>query len=61
VPEYEGRGIGTALTLALLRRAHAAGAAMAHLEPDTPRAAGVYARLGFAETASVAIHVGMEG
>lgn len=60
VPAYEGRGIGTALTLALLHGARGAGAAIAHLEPETPRAAAVYERLGFAEVAGIAIHVGME-
>lgn len=60
VPAYEGRGIGSALTLALLHRAHEAGAAMAHLEPETARAAGVYARLGFVEAAAIAVHVGKE-
>ena len=61
VPAYEGRRIGTALTLALLHRARAAGAEMAHLEPETPRAAGVYERLGFAEAASLDIYLGMDG
>ncbi|MGD9956559.1 MAG: GNAT family N-acetyltransferase [Candidatus Nanopelagicales bacterium] len=60
-PAYEGSGIGTALTLALLRRAQASGARFAHLEPETARAARVYDRLGFAETASLDIYLGMDG
>lgn len=59
LPAYEGRGIGTALTLRLLHRARGVGAALAHLEPETPRAAAVYARLGFAEAAALDIYVGM--
>lgn len=57
LPAYEGRGIGTALTVELLDRAAARGAALAHLEPDTDRAAAVYARLGFVPAAGLDIYV----
>jgi ribosomal protein S18 acetylase RimI-like enzyme len=59
LPAYAGRGIGSALTLRLMSRARDAGAGLAHLEPETPRAAGVYARLGFVEAAALDIYVGM--
>lgn len=59
LPAYEGRGIGSALTLRLLHRARAVGAAFAHLEPETPRAAEVYERLGFTEGAALDIYVEM--
>ncbi|WP_432545965.1 GNAT family N-acetyltransferase [Kineococcus sp. SYSU DK004] len=49
VPDARGRGLGAALSSWLLARAVAAGARLAHLQPDDERAARVYARLGFAE------------
>ncbi|WP_369054063.1 GNAT family N-acetyltransferase [Kineococcus terrestris] len=49
VPDARGRGVGAALSSWLLARAAAAGARLAHLQPDDERAARVYARLGFTE------------
>lgn len=57
LPAYEGRGIGTAITAGLLERAAAAGALLAHLEPETPRAASVYRRLGFMEVPGIDIYL----
>ena len=57
LPAYEGRGFGTAVTAALLERAAAAGAHLAHLEPETPRAAAVYRRLGFVEVPGIDIYL----
>jgi ribosomal protein S18 acetylase RimI-like enzyme len=51
------RGIGGALTSWLLERGFAAGAALAHLNPDTEAAARLYARLGFVETAGLDVYV----
>jgi predicted N-acetyltransferase YhbS len=42
------RGVGAAVSWWLLRRGFGAGAAFAHLHADSPAAARVYARLGFA-------------
>jgi GNAT superfamily N-acetyltransferase len=50
LPEARRRGIGAALSAWLLERGLAAGAELAHLNPDTDAAARLYARLGFAET-----------
>jgi len=44
------RGVGGAVTSWLLERAFAAGATLAHLNPNSDAAARVYARLGFVET-----------
>lgn len=49
VPGARRRGVGAGLSSWLLERALAAGAALAHLQPDDDRAARVYARLGFTE------------
>jgi len=51
------RGIGGALTSWLLERAFAAGATLAHLNPDTDAAARLYARLGFVETVGLDVFV----
>jgi ribosomal protein S18 acetylase RimI-like enzyme len=50
VPGARRRGLGAALTTAVLQGGFGAGARLAHLAPDTDEAARVYARLGFAET-----------
>lgn len=60
VPDAEGRGIGTALTLRLLADAAALGARLAHLEPDTDRALGVYERLGFVSVPGLDIYLDHE-
>lgn len=51
------RGIGAAVSSMLLARGFAAGAELAHLNPDTDAAARIYERLGFAETAGFDVHV----
>jgi mycothiol synthase len=50
VPEWRGRGLGTALVAEVLRRAQAGGAQaiMLDVNVNNPGAARVYARLGFA-------------
>lgn len=55
-PAARRRGIGSALTSWLLERAFAAGAALAHLNPDTDAAARIYERLGFAETGGLDVY-----
>ncbi|MFC6238545.1 GNAT family N-acetyltransferase [Longivirga aurantiaca] len=57
LPEHEGRGVGTAVTAGLLTMAAGAGARLAHLEPETPRAASVYRRLGFVELPGIDIYL----
>lgn len=50
-PAYQGRGLGTALTLALAARLHAEfGPVALAVMGDNPRAIGLYDRLGFAAT-----------
>ena len=51
-----GRGIGSAITSWLVERAFAAGATLAHLNPDSEAAARLYSRLGFRETAGLDIY-----
>jgi GNAT superfamily N-acetyltransferase len=51
------RGIGAALTSWLLERAFAAGAELAHLNPETEEAARLYARMGFVETPGFDVYV----
>ena len=51
------RGVGAALSSWLLERGFAAGAELAHLNPDTDEAARLYGRLGFAETPGLDIYV----
>jgi len=51
-----GRGIGSAITSWLVERAFAAGATLAHLNPDSEAAARLYWRLGFKETAGLDIY-----
>jgi GNAT superfamily N-acetyltransferase len=50
-------GVGAYVSWWLLRRAFDRGAAFAHLHADTPAAARVYARLGFADAGAVDIFV----
>ena len=57
LPEYRRRGFGAAVSSWLLRRGFDAGAKLAHLQPDDERAARLYGRLGFVETAGLDIYV----
>ena len=49
--------MGGALCSWLLERRLTAGAALAHLSPDSDDAARLYARMGFAETAGLDVYV----
>jgi GNAT superfamily N-acetyltransferase len=51
------QGIGGAMISWLIDRAFAAGASLAHLNPDTDDAARLYARLGFVETGGLDIYL----
>jgi GNAT superfamily N-acetyltransferase len=51
------RGVGAALSSWLLERGFAAGADLAHLNPDTDDAARLYGRLGFTETPGLDVYV----
>jgi GNAT superfamily N-acetyltransferase len=51
------RGVGAALSSWLLERGLAAGAELAHLNPDTDDAARLYERLGFVDTPGLDIYV----
>jgi len=53
IPEARGKGIGTAMTLAPMRDARAAGHRIGILHPS-PMGRGVYERLGFEECGRVA-------
>ena len=57
LPAARRRGVGAALSSWLLERGFAAGAELAHLNPDTDEAARIYGRLGFAETPGLDIYV----
>ena len=57
LPGYRRRGFGAAVSSWLLRRGFDAGAKLAHLAPDDERAARLYSRLGFVETAGLDIYV----
>lgn len=50
------QGIGGAMTSWLLEKAFAQSATLAHLNPDSDAAAGLYARLGFIETAGLDVY-----
>jgi GNAT superfamily N-acetyltransferase len=52
-----GRGVAAAMSSWLLEQGFAAGAALAHLHPDSDSAAGIYARLGFTEVDGFDIYV----
>jgi ribosomal protein S18 acetylase RimI-like enzyme len=51
------RGVGAALSSWLLERGFAAGAELAHLNPDTDEAARLYERLGFTETPGLDVYI----
>ena len=51
------RGVGAAMSSWLLERGFAAGAELAHLNPDTDEAARLYGRLGFTETPGPDVYV----
>jgi GNAT superfamily N-acetyltransferase len=51
------RGVGAAVSSWLLERGFAAGADLAHLNPDTDEAARLYGRLGFTELPGLDVYV----
>ena len=51
------RGVGAAISSWLLERGFAAGAELAHLNPDTDEAARLYGRLGFTELPGLDVYV----
>lgn len=51
------RGVGAAISSRLLARGFAAGAELAHLNPDNDAAARIYERLGFTETTGFDVYV----
>ena len=55
--EARRRGVGAAMSSWLLEHGFAAGAELAHLNPDTDAAARLYERLGFTETPGHDIYV----
>jgi len=55
--EARQRGIGAAMSSWLLERGFAAGAELAHLNPDTAGAARLYGRLGFIELPGYDIYI----
>jgi GNAT superfamily N-acetyltransferase len=57
LPHARRRGVGAALSSWLLERGFAAGAELAHLNPDTDEAARLYERLGFTETPGLDVYV----
>lgn len=57
LPAARRRGVGTAITAAVLRWAVSTGADLAWLNPDTDEAASLYARLGFEETEGSDVYV----
>lgn len=57
LPAARRRGVGAALSSWLLERGFAAGAELAHLNPDTDAAARIYERLGFIETPGLDVYV----
>ncbi len=56
-PDARRRGMASALSGWLLTRGFAAGATLAHLNPDDEAAARVYARLGFVEQGGFDVYV----
>jgi GNAT superfamily N-acetyltransferase len=60
VPRARRRGVGAALVSWLVERGFAAGAELAHLNPNTDEAARIYARLGFVETAGLDVYVDVQ-
>jgi GNAT superfamily N-acetyltransferase len=57
LPSARRRGAGAALSSWLLERGFAAGAELAHLNPDSDSAARLYGRLGFSETPGYDVYV----
>jgi ribosomal protein S18 acetylase RimI-like enzyme len=57
LPAARRRGIGAAMSSWLLERGFAAGAELAHLNPDTDEAARLYGRLGFEELPGLDVYV----
>ncbi|HYH89629.1 MAG TPA: GNAT family N-acetyltransferase [Solirubrobacteraceae bacterium] len=57
VAEARRRGVGAGISSWLLERGFAAGAELAHLNPDTDIAARLYERLGFTESPGLDIYV----
>jgi GNAT superfamily N-acetyltransferase len=57
LPHARRCGIARAMTHWLLQCAFSEGATFAHLNPDSDAAAGLYARLGFKETAGLDVYV----
>jgi ribosomal protein S18 acetylase RimI-like enzyme len=57
LPAFRRGGIAAAVSGWLLERAFGAGAELAHLHPDSDRAAGIYGRLGFREVAGFDVYV----
>jgi GNAT superfamily N-acetyltransferase len=58
-PDARRRGVATALSAWLLQRGFAAGALLAHLDPDNDEAARVYGRLGFVEQDGLDVYVNL--
>jgi ribosomal protein S18 acetylase RimI-like enzyme len=60
LPDWQGRGIGTSIVLAVLERAAATGRAVVlEVLHTNPRAARLYEELGFTRTGENATHVFM--
>ena len=57
LPKVRRRGIARAVSSWLLARGAAAGARVAHLYPDSNRAARVYGRLAFVEAGGFDVYV----
>jgi ribosomal protein S18 acetylase RimI-like enzyme len=57
LPDAAGHGVGTAVSSWLVERGLEAGARLAHLHPDTDRAAAIYRRLGFEEVPGFDVYV----
>ena len=57
LPHVRRRGAGAGMSSWLLERGFAAGAELAHLNPDTDIAARLYERLGFTESPGLDIYV----
>lgn len=57
LPEWRRRGIGAALTCALVTAAEADGAMLTHLTAESDDAARLYAGLGFEATAPIDVYV----
>ena len=55
VPRARGRGVGAAITAALVEDARALGVGTVFLSAGTPRVAGVYARVGFVRVGTACI------